>query len=173
MMEVNKSRQPEKFFLSDNGTFPNSTFPVLLYRGVLTIPGIFPAGHMKRLFLSNNWYNAWKAGIFTFDHYHSNTHEVMGVIKGETTILLGGYGGLVISLVKGDVLIIPAGVAHKNLGKENDIACIGAYPDGRMYDMNYGEPEERPAADRNISSVPLPGTDPVMGIGKGPAVLWR
>jgi uncharacterized protein YjlB len=71
------------------------------------------------------------------------------------------------------VLVIPAGVAHMNLGKENDVTCIGAYPDGRDYDMNYGKPGERPKSDHNIASLPLPGTDPVFGKKGALLQLWK
>jgi uncharacterized protein YjlB len=73
---------------------------------------------------------------------------------------------------KGDVLIIPAGVAHKNLGEEKDVICIGGYPGGRDFDINYGKPEERPIADEHIAALPLPAADPVYGRGKGLAELW-
>jgi len=64
---------------------------------------------------------------------------VLGVCKGEPLLQLGGENGISLFIQQGDVLIIPAGVAHKNLGKENDLICVGAYPDGRDYDMNYGK----------------------------------
>ena len=69
----------------------------------------------------------------------------------------------------GDVIIIPAGVAHKNVGSSSDFRCVGAYPLGQSWDMNYGKPGERPQADQNITKVPLPESDPVYGID-GPLV---
>ncbi|MGD8650012.1 MAG: hypothetical protein PVJ77_25990, partial [Desulfobacterales bacterium] len=72
----------------------------------------------------------------------------------------------------GDVIIIPAGVAHKNLNQSLDFRCVGAYPAGQSPDMQYGKPSERPSADQNIRSVPLPETDPVFG-KKGPLLeIW-
>jgi uncharacterized protein YjlB len=71
------------------------------------------------------------------------------------------------------VLVIPAGVAHKNLGGENDVGVVGAYPDGRDYDMNYGKPGERPGTDENISGVPIPSGDPVLGNNKGLTTIWK
>ena len=78
-----------------------------------------------------------------------------------------------IFIEKGDVLVIPAGVAHKNLGAENSVGVIGAYPKGRHYDMNYGNPEERPGTDKNISKVPVPESDPVWGKENGLTRLWN
>jgi uncharacterized protein YjlB len=60
-----------------------------------------------------------------------------------------------------------------NLGKEDDVICVGGYPDGREYDMNYGKAGERPKADNNIAATPLPPTDPVFG-KNGPLLkLWK
>lgn len=161
----------QQIHLEDDGTFPNSPLPALLYKGVLDIPASLPAKYVKDLFESHDWSNTWDYGIFEYHHYHSITHEVLGIYSGETMLQLGGEHGEEIKIQKGDVLVIPAGVAHKNLGKQNDVGCIGAYPNGRDYDMNYGKPGERPGTDHNIHGVPLPQTDPVYGTG-GLLHIW-
>jgi len=161
------------YIINDDGIFPNSTLPVLFYKNVLDLPPIFPAAYVESLFKENNWKNSWKAGIFEYHHYHSITHEVLGFYKRKTTLQLGGEKGITLSVEKGDVLIIPAGVAHKNLGKENDINCVGAYPYGHDYDMNYGKPGERPHTDANIKKVPLPQRDPVLGLKGGIISYWN
>jgi uncharacterized protein YjlB len=162
----------EKFELHDDGTFPNSKLPALLYEGALDIPVLFPATYVKNLFAHHNWTNSWDSGIFEFHHYHSVTHEVLGMYSGSATLQLGGQNGPRITVKKGDVLIIPAGVAHKNLGHEDSVGCVGAYPDGRNFDMNYGRRGERPAADENIKQVPVPVTDPVWGLANGIPKIW-
>ena len=63
--------------------------------------------------------------------------------------------------------MIPAGVAHKNLGCSDDFVAVGAYPDGQEWDMCDGKAGERPSADENIKRVAKPKTDPVYG-NKGP-----
>ncbi len=68
-----------------------------------------------------------------------------------------------IRLQKGDVIIIPAGVAHKNIEPGKKFKCVGAYPKGFHFDMKTGEPSERPKADEHIAAVPVPETDPVFG----------
>ncbi|MFL5811048.1 MAG: cupin [Flavisolibacter sp.] len=165
--------RPQTFFVKDDGIFPNNKLPVVYYAAVLDLPRLFPGLYIKKLFSENNWTNNWKQGIFTYHHYHSITHEVLGICSGETLLQLGGENGITLFVEKGDVLIIPAGVAHMNLGEENDISCVGAYPDGKDYDMNYGKPGERPKADQNIALVPLPKMDPVFGTKKGLVKLWR
>ncbi len=71
------------------------------------------------------------------------------------------------------MIVIPAGVAHKNLGSEHNLVVVGAYPHGREHDMCYGKHEERPASDRNIVSVPIPESDPLYG-SDGPLLEhWR
>lgn len=160
-------KQPQLYILKDDGVFPNSRLPVLHYKNVLRLPVLFPALYIRRLFRSHGWSNSWKNSIYTYHHYHGTSHEVLGVCKGKSVVQLGGESGIRLMLEEGDVLVIPAGVAHKNLGKEKDITCVGAYPDGREYDMNYGHPDERPRTDRSIASIPLPETDPVFG-AKGP-----
>jgi len=152
------------FYLQDDGIFPNNDgFPVIHYRAALQIPWWRPANYILKLFKKNNWSNGWNDGVYDYHHYHSITHEALGVYKGHTILLLGGGNGVRVTVEKGDVLIIPAGVAHKNLYPENVFGCVGAYPNGSAYDMNTGKPGERPDADDQILQVPVPDQDPVFG----------
>ncbi len=85
---------------------------------------------------------------------------------------LGGEDGDIVTLCKGDVIVIPAGVAHKNVGSSEDFLCVGAYPNGEQYDICTGE-TDRACSDSNISNVNLPETDPVFG-NEGPIMQhWR
>lgn len=162
----------QEILINDDGTFPGNSLPALLYKGALDIPLLFPATHISQVFKKHGWSNSWDAGIFTYHHYHSITHEVLGIYSGEATIQLGGDDGPKLLLEKGDVLVIPAGVAHKNLDEENAVGVVGAYPDGRDYHMNYGKPGERPKTDENIAAVPLPGSDPLGGAGGELTKRW-
>lgn len=157
---------------SDNGDFPGNRLPVIHYKQALRLPLFFKGRFVKRLFAHHQWSNAWKSGIFTYSHYHSTSHEVLGFISGRTSVLLGGSNGHTIEVEEGDVLIIPAGVAHKNLGSEYQVKCIGAYPDGRDYDINTGQRGERPQTDYNIMALPLPTEDPIFGPHNGLPKIW-
>jgi len=159
--------------LKDDGVYPNSILPVLVYKKVFDFPLFFEANYIASVFEKNNWNNSWKSGIYTYHHYHSNAHEVLGVYKGQTSVLLGGENGVTITLEKGDAIIIPAGVAHKNMNKEHDVCCVGAYANGTEYDINTGKPCERPLADATIITVPLPDRDPVLGLKGGLEKYWK
>lgn len=73
----------------------------------------------------------------------------------------------------GDVIVIPAGVAHKRESASADFLVVGAYPPGQKWDLLRGEDGERPEADERIAEVPLPQTDPVGGAA-GPLLrAWK
>ncbi len=168
-----RPQSTEHHHLADDGTFPNSRHPALVYRQVLSGAAEARARGFERLFSGQRWPAAWRNGIFSHHHYHSTAHEVIGVYSGWVSARLGGEGGAVVELRAGDVVVIPAGVAHKNEGQSGDFRCVGAYPRGTQADMCVGRPGERPRVDENLAAVPVPELDPVLG-GSGPLVeLWR
>jgi len=170
------TQSPEIIFelFVDDGTFPNNgKLPLFIYKNAILIPDDDPAGTVERVFRENGWGGSWRNGIYTYHHYHSTAHEVLGIYAGNVNVQLGGPSGMTVDAQAGDVIIIPAGVAHKNLGSSMDFRCVGAYPPDQDWDMNYGRPGERPQADRNIANVPLPSTDPVYG-ADGPLLKgWK
>jgi len=76
---------PLLFRCGDSGNFPGNRLPVILYKGVLRLPILFKAFYIKKRFARNRWTNAWNGGVFTYSHYHSATHEVLGFFEGSTT----------------------------------------------------------------------------------------
>jgi uncharacterized protein YjlB len=161
----------QAFILRDDGTFPNNA-----ELAVLVYPQAFPgadADAIESTFAEHGWDHGWRAGVFGFHHYHSTAHEVLGCYGGHAEILLGGPEGRVVELHAGDAIVLPAGVAHKNVGSSPDFRVVGHYPADQDFDMMYGNPGERPRADRNIAAVPMPEQDPVFG-PEGPLVQrWR
>lgn len=154
----------EALILTGDGVFPNNhKLPLLIYRRALNtdIPDL--AGHVQAVFADHHWGNSWVDSVYDFHHYHSTAHEVLAVCSGRARILFGGEHGSEQTVSAGDVIVIPAGVSHKNLGSEGNFTVIGAYPQGQNYDMCRGRREERPEADRRIVSVPLPQADPLYG----------
>jgi uncharacterized protein YjlB len=154
--------------LSDDGTYPNNAhLPLLVYQAAVRLPQIDPAATFEALFAAHGWGGAWRNGVYGFHHYHATAHEVLGVYRGSARLQLGGEDGVVFEVQPGDVVVIPAGVAHKNLGTSGSFGVVGAYPHGQRPDMNYGRAGERPRADRDIAQVTLPSADPVYG-AQGP-----
>jgi uncharacterized protein YjlB len=150
--------------LTENGPYPNnSCLPVLVYKRALLLQPGDDHSAIRQVFEKNGWSNSWIGGVFDYHHYHSTTHEVLGVFCGVADLQLGGPHGVCVEVLRGDVIIIPAGVAHRCLKCSEDFSVVGAYPEGRDYDMNYGKEGERPAVDENIAKVPLPDKDPVYG----------
>jgi uncharacterized protein YjlB len=154
----------------DDGAIPNNPdLPFLIYGAALDLQGADPAAICERLFAANRWGGSWRDGIYGFAHYHSTAHEVLGVCRGEASVRLGGASGIETTLRAGDVVVIPAGGGHQNLGSSPDFLIVGAYPAGQDWDLCRGRPEERPRVLDNIARVPLPEADPVYG-GQGPLV---
>lgn len=150
--------------LPDDGTYPNNdALPVLVYEQVLRRSARSLAQTTERLFRANEWTGIWRNGIFSYHHYHSTAHEALGVTRGAASVQLGGSDGWTLAVTAGDVLVLPAGVAHKNIEADRDFQVVGAYPEGQAWDLKRGEPGDRPEADRNIDAVPLPSRDPLYG----------
>jgi uncharacterized protein YjlB len=159
--------------LTDDGTIPNSRLPLLVYQQAVDVAGVDPPVAVEANLQAHGWGGGWRNGIFPYHHYHSTAHEVLVVYGGSARVQFGGEAGIVVSVRAGDVIVIPAGVGHKNLGATADFGVIGAYPHGQARDICYGRAGERPRADENIARVPLPSADPVFG-REGPLLAqWR
>ncbi len=151
--------------LPDDGTYPNNALhPLVIYKGAIRLSEKNPDREVKALLKTNNWHNAWTNGIYEYHHYHSITHEVLAVIQGSARVQFGGPSGVTLLVDKGDVIIIPAGVAHKAIELFDDFKVVGAYPSGMDYDV-LTEKDNREKAIENIKSVKLPDRDPVYGEG--------
>jgi uncharacterized protein YjlB len=160
--------------LKDNGAIPNNPkLPLLIYNRALRLPESDAASVIERLLAANHWGGSWRNGIYPYHHYHSTAHEVLIVFYGSARVQLGGEKGITQKLHPGDVVIIPAGVGHKNLGSTHDFAIVGAYPAGQEWDMCYGKRDERPGTVQNIARVPLPKADPVYGAAGPLLEYWR
>lgn len=160
------------FVYSDDGSIPNNRLPLLVYSQVAAMSGKNPADSWENLFSGNGWTSFWRNGIYTFHHYHSTSHEVLGCYRGEAKVLWGGENGSLMTIRAGDVVLIPAGVGHFNKGSSSDFGVVGAYPQGFSWDMQYGRPEERPKVLENIAALPVPPYDPVLGGAGGLNEFW-
>lgn len=158
------------FYCGDDGTIPNHPLlPVVIYLGALKDE---PEG-AEHIFNGNGWLNSWTNGVFGYHHYHSNTHEVLGIMRGSAELQIGGEQGQLVKLAAGDVVLLPAGTGHKKCSATGDFKVAGAYPNGMDYNLCTGEPGERPRVLEEIRNVPGPDTDPLYGINGPLMSVWK
>ena len=161
---------PDQHYFDDAGGIPNSRLPVLVYHEVEAAQD---PGECEELFAANRWLGAWLDGIYSFHHFHSTAHEVLGIVGGEAEVILGGPSGRSFEVERGDVLVLPAGTGHCNAGSSSDLLVVGAYPNGMRWDLRRGAPAEQEEVLVNIEAVPLPDTDPVHGAAGPLTEAWR
>jgi Uncharacterized protein containing double-stranded beta helix domain len=162
--------RPQAHLFKDAGTIPNNPIlPVLIYAQAMP----HDAEAIERTLERNGWRPAWRYGVYSFPHYHSTAHEVLGVYRGSAHLRLGHSAGEVFEVRAGDVIVIPAGVGHENIEASDDFHVVGGYPPGQSADLLRGRPGERPGAEARIAAVPLPVTDPVHGAGGPLTELWK
>lgn len=149
---------------------PNNTIlPVLLYRNAIPVtPDL--ADTMERLFTQNGWPPQWRNGVYSFHHYHSTAHEVLGFAAGHADLVLGGEGGTPITVHAGDVAVLPTGTGHCRISVSDDFLVVGAYPTGEHWDIC------RTAATTEVLDrmrrVKFPASDPIFGPKGALPKLW-
>jgi uncharacterized protein YjlB len=170
---LKNSSSTQSIHCPDDGTFPNNALPAVLLCNAFAGETPLNPADIERVFHTNGWVNSWRNGLYSYQHYHSTAHEALGIYSGWVKAQLGGPAGKIVTLRTGQVVILPAGVAHKNVEQSADFQVVGAYPIGQIPDMKYGKSGDRPLADKNIASVPLPLRDPVFG-EEGPLIKeWQ
>ena len=149
----------------DDGAIPNNpTLPLVHYRSPVRLTHApDSAAVLEELFASNGWGGSWRNGIYDFLHYHSGSHEVLGIARGHARVHFGGRNGKIVALRAGDVVILPAGTGHQRVAASRDLLVVGAYTAAGQYDECKGSPEEHAHALQSIPRVALPARDPVYG----------
>jgi uncharacterized protein YjlB len=170
-----RPREPSTFRLKDDGVIPNNPrLPLIFYRTPVRLAGApDPAATFEELFTSNGWGESWRNGIYDFVHYHSQTHEVLGIARGRGRVRIGGDRGRVLKIKAGDVIILPAGTGHQCLQSSRDLLVVGAYPPRGTYDECRGTAKERERALSSVTGVPVPAKDPVYGPYGPLRRLWQ
>lgn len=163
-------------FVDDGATPNNPRFELLLYRGAAAeiADGADAATTIEALFAANGWRGFWRNGVYPFHHYHSTTHEALGVAIGWAEVRFGGEAGQTLRLEAGDVAVLPAGTGHRRIDASDDFLVVGAYPPDEPYDMiRSDDVAAHDAAVARIAEVAVPPTDPVFGADGGLRTRWR
>ena len=170
-----RRRKARPTVFDDDGVIPNNQrLPFIHYRSpVRVIDSKDPAAIFEGLFEANGWKGAWRDGIYDYAHYHSRTHEVLGIARGQARVRFGGDNGKIVELHAGDVAILPAGTGHQRLSASRDLLVVGAYPTPQNYDESKGATEEHDRALKTIPKVRVPAKDPVYGADGPITRLWR
>ena len=127
----------------------------------------------EQAFSRNGWGDGWRNGIFSFPHYHSNAHEVLGIARGHAEVRFGGVNGKVLEVRAGDAVLLPAGTGHQLISSSASLLVIGAYPPGPTRDLMGSGETEKEEIRRRIKAVPLPDTDPISGSSGPVAKFWN
>lgn len=170
-----KKRRPLHYAFEDDGQTPNNPhFPLLHYRQALELEERFdPAAIWEEIFASNGWTGSWRNGIFPYNHFHTNTHEVLGIARGNARVQFGGVKGRTLSLEAGDVVVIPAGTGHCRMTASGDLLVVGAYPGGKDYDQPKPQDVDHAKAVARIAKVGVPAADPLLGEDGPLRELWK
>lgn len=166
---------PSVFSLQENGAIPNNPhFPVLVYRKVFDAHTANKHKQFQHCFEQSGWKGIWKNGLYDYHHFHSSSHEALGIANGAVEVELGGEGGKTLTLEAGDLIVLPAGTGHKRVNASDNLVVIGAYPAGQEhYDICRHKKDSSENIAATIAAVPLPQSDPIYGV-TGPLLKqWR
>lgn len=164
---------PLAIHFADDGETPNNpALPLLVYRGVFARDGADPAVPFEQAFARHGWGRSWRNGIYEFLHFHTRTHEVLGIARGRARVQFGGAGGRELDVEAGDVVVLPAGTGHRRVSASADLLVVGAYPDNAGFDQKRPGEIDHASAVAAIAAVLMPGGDPVYG-RDGPLIrMW-
>lgn len=114
----------------------------------------------------------WRYTMYSTSHFHSTTHEVLCIASGRAKLCFGHEDNpdrVEQVAEKGDVIVVPAGVAHRLLEDlDGGFDMVGSYPKGKEWDMCYGRQGEEKKVE-GIRGLGWFGRDPLYG-DEGPVL---
>jgi len=154
LVSAAKAAQTAKtYLLKEYQEFPNSSqhgLPLVIFRPFANGDGdgsSLDPNQVEKLLGSNGLQAAWRYGMYPFDHYHSNTHEVLVPYSGTAELAFGHSESpscIHHTARAGDVYIVPAGVVHRSMSQSSDFQMVGSYPvDGVDWDNCRGGKSEQ------------------------------
>ncbi|MDP1837595.1 MAG: cupin domain-containing protein [Reyranella sp.] len=164
---------PQAYHFADDGETPNNpALPLLVYRGAVARAAADPAAAFEEAFARHGWRRSWRNGIHDFLHFHTRTHEVLGIARGRARVEFGGGKGRELDVAAGDVVVLPAGTGHRCLSASADLLVVGAYPDNSGFDQKRPGQIDHASAVAAIAAVAVPREDPVYGSDGPLKKMW-
>lgn len=140
-------------------TFPNNeSFPLIVFSNAWH----GTRSDAIRKIKESGWTSPWAWGIGSYHHYHSTAWEFLLCVSGRAKIQLGGPHGLLLCIRQGDALLIPPGLAHKQVSLSSDFLLLGSYPTPLRIDNVRKAPTDQQL--QNIMLCSPPDKDPVWGL---------
>ena len=157
-----------KYQIPAHGLIPNTSIqnkPLLIYKSAF--PSSTNASQIEsHLSAVGVVAPQWRYTMYNFDHFHSTSHEVLGIASGKAKLSFGhkeNSNRVEEILQKGDVIVMPAGVSHRLLEDlEGGFSMVGSYPVGANWDMCYGKSGEEKKVE-GIRNLGWFKRDPVYG----------
>ncbi|KAJ5091550.1 hypothetical protein NUU61_006420 [Penicillium alfredii] len=140
--------------------------PLMIYHGAFDASAAELSAHLKMV---GEVVPQWVNTMYSQTHFHSTTHEILGVVAGGARLCFGAEQNpqrFEPTVHRGDIIIVPTGVGHRLLddlveGGEQ-FKMVGAYPPHKDWDMCYGQPGEEEQV-QGIQNVPWFSRDPLYG----------
>ena len=147
MLTPLKDLRVTKHMIPAYGLTPNTSIqkkPLLIYHSAFTNASASSIeSHLTKTGVVTP---QWRYTMYSTSHFHSTSHEVLGISSGEAKLCFGHEDNperVVEVLKEGDVVIMPAGVAHRLLEDiKGGFEMVGSYPTGCNWDMCYGKKSE-------------------------------
>lgn len=162
-----------RHYIPPYGPFPNcrpTNQPLIIYHQV------FPPGSVsliqRHLCQKRVVEPQWVHSMYREHHFHSTTHEVLVISKGSALLCFGGKENpdrVEYEAKQGDVLVVPAGLAHALLEDKGGFEMVGSYPIGadRWDHCTATSGEEMDVVEKRIKGLAWFRMDPVYG-NRGP-----
>ncbi|MCQ8781519.1 hypothetical protein [Mangrovibrevibacter kandeliae] len=159
----------EHHILPPAADVPNSALPLVVVRDAVPDPA---ADATHALLRTHGWQGTWTYTVYDFWHFHVTGHEVLICVAGSADIGFGGDDGIVLAMVPGVGVVVPAGVGHKRLSGTSDFAVVGGYPPGQSGAITRPGEIDMAEAVKAIETLRLPERDPFTGERPGCLAVW-
>jgi len=167
----------ETLSFPDDGDVPNHPrWPMIVYARAIAPETLQSSENaFDELFGRNGWPVAWHNGIYSFTHYHSTTHEVLGIARGQATVQFGGKSGKILTASAGDaLLLLREGDRLRECAAVGDTSCCREHLDACWRVLSSEAPGEWSEDGRVL--IVLRGSDRRLGVlclRCRPGLAWR